>query len=53
MPGDYIIRASMRPNMPQGPRDAETEPTGYPGTYYPGVADVSQAQAVTAALGQE
>ena len=26
---------------------------GYPGTYYPGVADVSQAQTVTAALGQE
>ena len=37
----------------QGPRGAETEPTGYPGTYYPGVADVSQAQTVTAALGQE
>ena len=53
MPGDYIIRASARPNMPQGPRGAETEQTGYPGTYYPGVADVSQAQTVTAALGQE
>ena len=53
MPGDYIIRASMRPNMPPGPRAAETEQTGYPGTYYPGVADVSQAQTVTAALGQE
>ena len=53
MPGDYIIRASMRPNMAQGPRAAETEPTGYPGTYYPGVSDVSQAQTVTAMLGQE
>lgn len=53
MPGDYIVRASMRPNMSQGPRAAETEQTGYPGTYYPGVADVSQAQTVTAALGQE
>src|SRR5688500_4941181 len=28
MPGDYIIRASARPNMPPGPRAAETEPTG-------------------------
>jgi hypothetical protein len=53
MPGDYIVRASMRPNMPPGPRNAETEPTGYPGTYFPGVSDVSQAQTVTATLGQE
>ncbi|MEO5742278.1 MAG: carboxypeptidase-like regulatory domain-containing protein, partial [Vicinamibacterales bacterium] len=53
MPGDYIVRASMRPNMPQGPRSAEMEQTGYPGTYYPGVADVGQAQTVTATLGQE
>ena len=53
MPGDYIVRASMRPNMPQGPRAADADPTGYPGTYYPGVTDVAQAQTVTAALGQE
>ena len=53
LPGDYIVRASMRRNMPPGPRDANTEPTGYPGTYYPGVTDVSQAQTVAAALGQE
>ena len=53
MPGDYIVRASMRPNMQQGPRGVEAEQTGYPGTYYPGVSDVSQAQTVTAALGQE
>jgi len=53
MPGDYVVRASMRPNMPGGPRAAELEPTGYPGTYYPGVTDVSEAQTVTAALGQE
>lgn len=52
MPGDYIVRASMRPNTPPGPR-AESEPTGYPGTYFPGVSDVSQAQPVTATLGQE
>jgi Carboxypeptidase regulatory-like domain len=53
MPGDYVIRASIRPNTAQGPRAVETEPTGYPGTYYPGVSDVSQAQTVTATLGQE
>ena len=53
MPGDYIVRASMRPNLPPGPRNAETEPTGYPGTYFPGVSDVSQAQTVTATIGQE
>ncbi len=53
MPGDYIVRASMRPNMPSGPRTAETESTGYPGTYFPGVSDVSQAQPVTATIGQE
>ncbi len=53
MPGDYIIRASMRPNTAQGPRAVETEPTGYPGTYYPGVSDVGQAQTVTVTLGQE
>ena len=53
MPGDYVIRASMRPNVAQGPRAVETDPTGYPGTYYPGVSDVGLAQTVTAALGQE
>ena len=53
MPGDYVVRASMRPNMPPGPRNGDTEPTGYPGTYYPGVTDVTQAQTVTAMLGQE
>ena len=53
MPGDYIVRASMRPNMPGAPRAADVEPIGYPGTYYPGVSDISQAQTVTAVLGQE
>jgi hypothetical protein len=53
MPGDYVVRASMRPNMPPGPRAADVDPVGYPGTYYPGVTDVSQAQTVTTALGQE
>ena len=53
MPGDYVVRASMRPNMMPGARRVEAEQTGYPGTYYPGVSDVGQAQTVTAVLGQE
>ena len=53
MPGDYVIRAAMRPNMPMGPGAAERDSIGYPGTYYPGVTDVSQAQTLTAVLGQE
>ena len=53
MPGDYVVRASTRPNMAQGPRGVETEQTGYPGTFYPGVTDISQAQTVTTLLGQE
>ena len=53
MPGDYVVRASMRRSVPGGPRGADVEPMGYPGTYYPGVTDVSQAQTVTTALGQE
>ena len=55
MPGDYVVRASLRTNpnaAPMGPNAAET-PMGYPGTYYPGVADVAQAQTVTVSLGQE
>ena len=53
MPGDYVVRASMRPNMPPGSGATERDSIGYPGTYYPGVTDVSQAQTVTAVLGQE
>ena len=34
------------------PGDA-AEGLGYPGTYYPGVADAAQAQTVTVSLGQE
>ncbi|HKY21273.1 MAG TPA: carboxypeptidase-like regulatory domain-containing protein [Vicinamibacterales bacterium] len=56
MPGEYVVRASMRtnPNPALAEPDAAAEvSSGYPGTYYPGVADVGQAQAVTVALGQE
>jgi carboxypeptidase family protein len=52
MPGDYIVRASLRQNPDR--QDAnEPDPTGYPGTFYPGVVDAGQAQTVTLALGQE
>jgi len=55
MPGDYIVQASMRTNSNAAIQSATVAeaPSGYPGTYYPGVADVAQAQAVTVALGQE
>src|SRR5688500_2277730 len=53
MPGDYIVRASLR-DMPMGrPVEPGQNQTGYPGTYYPGVTDVGQAQTVTVTLGQE
>ena len=53
MPGDYIVRASLR-DMPMGrPVEAGQNQTGYPGTYYPGVTDVGQAQTLTVTLGQE
>ena len=55
MPGDYLVQASLRANA--NPRfnttPAGENPTGYPGTYYPGVTDVAQAQTVTVSLGQE
>jgi hypothetical protein len=47
MPGDYVVRASLRSgNPPEGT-------TGYPGTYYPGVVSVAEAQTVTVGLSQE
>jgi hypothetical protein len=54
MPGEYIVRASVRDNgaMAAAVMAAE-EPSGYPTTYYPGTTDVGQAQPVNVALGQE
>jgi hypothetical protein len=52
MPGEYVVRASLRQN-PDGPGPSDPDPMGYPGTYYPGVVDVGQAQTVTVMLGQE
>lgn len=55
MPGDYVVRASLRtnPNATLSGQNAAEGPLGYPGTYYPGVSDAAQAQIVTVSLGQE
>jgi hypothetical protein len=52
MPGDYVVRASLRLNQNPDTMN-QPDPVGYPGTYYPGVVDVTQAQSVTVTLGQE
>jgi len=55
MPGDYVVRASLRSNnsVAANPVDTAQGPQGYPGTYYPGVVELAQAQTITVALGQE
>jgi protocatechuate 3,4-dioxygenase beta subunit len=58
MPGDYIIRATVRDNTmmlaaARGAPQGTEEPSGYPPTYFPGTTDVGQAQTVSVALGQE
>jgi carboxypeptidase family protein len=54
MPGDYIVRATVRDNtMIAAALGGAEDPSGYPTTYYPGTTDVGQAQSVTVALGQE
>ncbi len=52
MPGDYVVKASLRLNQNPDTMN-QPDPVGYPGTYYPGVVDVTQAQSVTVTLGQE
>lgn len=57
MPGDYIVRATVRGNamlaVALGTAQPAEDPSGYPPTYFPGTTDVGQAQLVTVALGQE
>jgi carboxypeptidase family protein len=53
MPGDYVVRASVRDGAIASALVGVEEPSGYPATYYPGTTDIGQAQAVTVALGQE
>lgn len=52
LPGDYMVHASLREGQRAG-REGSADATGYPGTYYPGVADVGQAQTVAVTIGQE
>jgi hypothetical protein len=52
-PGEYYVTATLRGPM-GGMMDAmEGEATGYAPTYYPGTADLGQAQRVTVAAGEE
>ena len=50
-PGEYVVSAALRAGGEV--TDPAGEATGYPPTYYPGTANVSEAQRVTVALGQE
>jgi protocatechuate 3,4-dioxygenase beta subunit len=52
MPGEYVVHASLR-EMPAAARETPSDASGYPGTYFPGVADASQAQTVSVTIGQE
>ncbi len=53
MPGDYVIRASVRAAGTLGGGTEAADPSGYPPTFYPGTTDAGQAQAVTVGLAQE
>jgi hypothetical protein len=54
MPGDYIVRATLRNSgVVAAALSGVEDPSGYPTTYYPGTTDIGQAQPVTVALGQE
>jgi protocatechuate 3,4-dioxygenase beta subunit len=50
-PGEYVVSAALRAGGEV--TDPAGEATGYPPTYYPGTANMSEAQRVTVALGQE
>ena len=50
-PGDYIVSAALRAGGEV--TDPAGEATGYPPTYYPGTANVAEAQRVSVAIGQE
>lgn len=52
MPGDYVVQALLR-DASFGSNGTTEDRIGYPGTYYPGVNDASQAQTITVSLGQE
>ncbi len=49
-PGDYYVSAGVRTMSPFGDSD---DTSGYAPTYYPGTADVAQAQRLMVTVGQE
>jgi len=54
MPGEYIVSASVRQLPPFPGQPVSTEPTEAPlQTYYPGTANVAEAQAVTLGVGEQ
>jgi protocatechuate 3,4-dioxygenase beta subunit len=50
-PGEYVVSAALR--AAGDVTDPSGEATGYPPTYYPGTANVAEAQRVNVAIGQE
>jgi protocatechuate 3,4-dioxygenase beta subunit len=50
-PGEYVVSAALR--AAGEVTDPAGEATGYPPTYYPGTANVAEAQRVNVAIGQE
>jgi protocatechuate 3,4-dioxygenase beta subunit len=50
-PGEYVVSAQLRAGGEV--TDPAGEATGYPPTYYPGTANIAEAQRVSVALGQE
>ena len=51
-PGEYVISAMLRAGGPEA-ADPAGESTGYPPTYYPGTANVAEAQRVTLSVSHE
>lgn len=51
-PGEYVVSAVLRAGGTEV-TDPAGEPSGYAPTYYPGTANVNEAQRVTVAVGQE
>jgi hypothetical protein len=49
-PGDYLVLANSR--TMGNPFDQTNDRTGYPPTYYPGTANVAEAQPIPVAVGQ-
>ena len=50
-PGEYVVSGALRSGGEI--TDPAGEATGYPPTYYPGTANVAEAQRVNVAIGQE